>query len=189
MVTRLLHHIRNNVIAYLALFVALGAGGGYAMAASKTKTVTVCADKTTGVLHLKTHGRCKRGQTRVIWNQQGPEGPQGLVGQPGTPAVSVWANVSQAGVVISGQGISVQHIGLGTYQVTITAPACAQARNAPVVTVADANPPSGHTAGAFPIAWYGTTGVNDQFPLFTGDVVGGSFAASDHSFTVMDTCM
>ena len=36
-----------------------------------------------------------------------------------------------------------QHVSAGTYQVTITAPACAQGSNAPVITVSDANPPSG----------------------------------------------
>ena len=84
MLTRLLHHIRKNVIAYLALFVALGAGGGYAVAASNNKTITVCADKKTGVLHLKTRGRCKSSQTRVSWNQQGPQGLQGAPGPQGS---------------------------------------------------------------------------------------------------------
>ena len=143
--TDLLAHARRNAIpsAALLLVLAIAAGGGYALAASKTKTITVCADKGTGVLHLKTRGRCKRGQTRVTWNQVGPQGPQGFqgpAGQPGAPAVSVWANVDNAGSVVSGQGLSVQHVGAGTYQVTITAPECAHGANAPVVTVSDADP-------------------------------------------------
>ena len=126
--TDLLARARRNAIpaAALLLVLAIAVGGGYALAASKTKTITVCADKGTGVLHLKTHGgRCKRGQTRVTWNQIGPQGPPGFTGpagQPGAPAVSVWANVDNAGSVVSGQGLSVQHVGAGTYQVTITAP-------------------------------------------------------------------
>jgi hypothetical protein len=193
--TDLLAHARRNAIpcAALLLVLAIGLGGGYALAASKTKTITVCADKGTGILHLKTHGgRCKRGQTRVTWNQLGPQGPQGFqgaTGQPGASAVSVWANVSQTGVVISGQGLSVQHLSSGTYQVTVTAPGCAQGRNAPVVTVADAPPPAGGTSQTFPVAWYATTGLNQQFSVFTGDVASGTFTASDHSFTVMDSCM
>ncbi len=65
--TDLLAYARRNAIPSLALLLvlAIGLGGGYALAASKTKTITVCADKGTGILHLKTHGRCKRGQTRV----------------------------------------------------------------------------------------------------------------------------
>lgn len=189
-------HARRNPIPYLllAMAIVLAVGGGYALAASKVKTITVCADKQTGVLHLKTHGKCKRGQTRVTWNQRGPQGPQGVAGaqgpagQPGAPAVTVWGNVTNDGSLASGQGISVQHVSAGTYQVTITAPACAHASNAPVITVSD-GPPGGQGPVPFPVAWYGSTGLNQQFMVFTGDVVGGSFSASDHTFTVMDACM
>jgi hypothetical protein len=189
--TYVLQHLRRNGIPYLvcAVVLVLGIGGGYAYAASKAKTITVCADKGTGVLHLKPHGRCKRGQTRVSWNQHGPQGMQGPTGPAGTPAVSVWANVANSGSIVAGQGVSVQHISTGTYQVTITAPACTHAANAPVITVSDANPPAGETAGAFPVAWYGSTGSNQLFNVFTGVVVGGSFTSADHTFTVMDTCM
>ena len=193
--TDLLAHARRNAIpsAALLLVLAIAAGGGYALAASKTKTITVCADKGTGVLHLKTRGRCKRGQTRVTWNQVGPQGPQGFqgpAGQPGAPAVSVWANVDNAGSVVSGQGLSVQHVGAGTYQVTITAPQCAHGANAPVISVSDTYPPGGQASGAFPVAWYqSTSGLNQQFMVFTGVVVSSSFAPTDHTFTVMDTCM
>ena len=75
------------------------------------------------------------------------------------------------------------------YQVTITAPACAHGANAPVLSVSDSNPPAGRTAGAFPVAWYGATGGNQQFMVFTGVVVAGSFKATDHTFDVMDSCM
>jgi hypothetical protein len=189
--THLLVHARRNVIPYLiaVLAIVFAAGGGYALAASKSKTITVCADKSTGILHLKTHGRCRRGQTRVTWNEKGAQGVQGPAGAPGAPAVSVWANVANAGSVVSGQGLSVQHVSPGTYQVTIIAPACAHGSNAPVITVSDANPPAGHVAGTFPVAWYGSTGGNQQFMVFTGVVVGGSFTPTDHTFTVMDTCM
>ena len=200
MLTRLLHHIRKNVIAYLALFVALGAGGGYAVAASNNKTITVCADKKTGVLHLKTRGRCKSSQTPVSWNQQGPQGSQGTQGPQGTqgaqglqgaqgPAgVTVWANVTNSGVILHGDGIAVQRQSAGTYEVTITAPACAQSNNAPVVSLSDANPPNGQSGGAFPVAWYGATGSNQQFTVYTGVVVSGTFTATDHTFDVLDTC-
>jgi hypothetical protein len=187
-------HARRNAIPYLALLLVLvvGAGGGYAFAASKTKTITVCADKKTGILHLHKRGKCKRSQTRVTWEQRGPQGPrgaQGPTGQSGAPAVSIWANVANAGSLVSGQGVSVQHAGAGTYQVTITAAGCAHGANAPVITVSDTNPPGGEATGAFPVAWYQSTGGNQQFTVFTGVVVGGSFKATDHTFTLMDTCM
>ena len=154
-------HTRRNAIPYLvcAVVLVLGVGGGYAYAASKTKTITVCADKGTGVLHLKNHGRCKRGQTRVTWNQQGPQGVQGPAGQTGAAAVSIWGQVTNAGRSAIRAGSSVQHVSAGTYQVTITAPACAQGSNAPVITVSDAPIPPAGQGGAFPVAWYESHGA------------------------------
>jgi hypothetical protein len=184
---------RRNVIPYLALLLVLvvGAGGGYALAASNTKTITVCADKKTGILHLHNHGKCKRSQRRVTWNQKGPQGAQGIrgpAGQPGAPAANAWADVSNSGSVVFGQGVSVQHASPGTYQVTITAPACSGGSNAPVVTASSANPPAGQAAGTFPTAWLEAGGSNQQFTVFTGIVVGGAFMPSDLAFDVMDSC-
>ena len=152
MTHHLVQHVRRNAIPYLVcgVVLVLGVGGGYAYAASKTKTITVCADKGTGVLHLHNHGKCKRGQTRVTWNQKGAQGANGIqgpAGAPGAPAVSVWANVTNAGSLFSGQGLSVQHVSAGTYQVTITAPACAHGSNAPVMTVSDSIPRGSGTGG------------------------------------------
>jgi hypothetical protein len=203
---RIAGHVRGRAVGYVAVFVlALGVGGGYALASSKTKTITVCADKKTGVLHLKTRGRCKGSQTRVSWNQQGPQGvrgpqgaagargqtgAQGTQGPQGPAAVSVWAQVAGDGTVVfgEGRGLSVQRVSAGNYQVTITDPACAHGSNAPVVSVSDSNPPAGQSAGAFPVAWYGTTVTNEQFTVFTGVVVAGSFTTTDHTFDLQDTC-
>lgn len=197
---------RRNFVPWLALLIVLvvGVGGGYAIAASKTKTITVCADKKTSVLHLKVHGRCKQSQTRVSWNQQGPQGVQGrqgpagpqgpgglqgATGPQGSPGVTVWANVADNGGVVAGQGLSVRHVMAGTYQVTVTDPTCAHGNNAPVVSVSDSNPPAGHNDG-FPVAWYGATGDNEQFTVTTGVASGTplSFAPSDHTFDILDTC-
>ena len=190
MLTRPLHHLRRNVVAYLALFLVLGAGGGYAFAATKTKTITVCSDKGTGILHLKTRGRCKRGETRVTWNQQGPQGLQGLqgpAGQPGAPAAADWAHVLASGAVFAGQGISIQHLSAGTYELTITGSTCAQGLNAPVVTVDDV-PPESQGAGNFPTAWIAAVNSSNQFDVITGIVASGSFSATDHEFYVVDEC-
>ena len=158
---------RRNVIPYLALLLVLvvGLGGGYAIAASKTKTISVCADKKTGILHLKTRGRCKSSQTRVTWNQQGPQGatgtqgpqgPAGAQGAPGPPgvqgtaAISVWANVAGTGDVLGGSGLAVRHVSTGTYQVTVTDSTCSRGTNAPVVSVQDGPPGSVQSGGVFP---------------------------------------
>ena len=159
----------------------------------------------TGVLYLKTRGRCKSSQTRLSWNQQGlqglqgpqgPQGPQGRagatgpVGAQGPGTVSVWANVADNGTVIDGQGVAVQRVSAGTYQVTITDSRCARETNAPVLSVSDAAPGLVQ-GGVFPVAWYGVNGANRQFLVFTGVVSPGSlvmFTATDHTFDVLDTC-
>jgi len=185
---RIVGHVRGNVVAYLALAVAIGGGGGYAIAATTTRTITVCANRKTGVLYLHQHGRCSRQQKKVSWNQRGPTGPRGVQGPAGASAISVWGVVAGNGTVTSGQGLSVQHVAAGTYQVTVTAAACAQGPNAPTVTVSDANPPAGQSAGAFPEAWVGDTVTNQSFVVNTGVVVGGSFTATDHTFNLQDAC-
>jgi hypothetical protein len=114
MLTRPLHHLRRNVIGYLALVLALGAGGGYAYAATRTKTIRVCADKKTGILHLKKRGRCARAQTRVTWNQQGPQGPAGPAGQN---AISLWVVSDASGNKLAGT-VNVSHTALGQYEIT-----------------------------------------------------------------------
>lgn len=187
---RILDWLKHHLIACLALFLALGAGGGYALAATRTHTITVCADKHTGILHLHHGARCARGQTKLTWNQQGPQGNRGPAGAPGTSAPRVWAIVGTNGTIAfdQGQGLSAQHTGPGTYLITVTDPTCSQGFNAPTVAVSDNNPPAGQTAGAFPIAWVADTAGNRQFTVFTGDVVGGTFTPSDHGFNVTDGC-
>lgn len=203
-----LSYLRRNAIPYLALLLvlAVGIGGGYAFAASKNKTISVCADKKTGILHLKTRGRCNRGQTRVTWNQVGPQGPQGTPGPQGPqgsagpqgvqgpqgaqgPAgVTIWANVAGNGSVQAGQGLSVHRISAGAYQVTVTDATCSGATSAPVVSVSD-SAPGFVTGGVFPVAWYGTTGSNQQFMVFTGVVSSPlTFNPTDLPFDVLDTC-
>jgi hypothetical protein len=177
---RILAHLRGQAVAYVAIFLALG--GGYALAAAKNKTIHSCVVKKTGELLIKA--RCDRGQSRLVWNQRGPQGPQG---PQGAPAVNAWAVVTGAANVLTGQGVSVTHASAGTYQVTVTAAACANKVNSPTVTVLDANPPNGQSPGAFPVAWVGGSG-NQQFTVYTGIVAGGAFTATDHAFDIHDSC-
>ena len=178
---RVLSHIRNQCVGYLALFLVLS-GGGFALAATSNKTIHGCVVKKTGELLIKA--RCGHGQSRLVWNQQGPQGEQG---PQGAPAVNAWGVVTAAGNVLSGQAMSVTHVSAGTYQVTVTAAACANKANSPTVTVLDANPPNGQSAGTFPVSWVGGSG-NQQFTVFTGIVAGGAFTASDRAFDIHDSC-
>ncbi len=156
---RIIDWLKHNALAGVAIVLALGAGGGYAIAASRSTTITACADNRTGVLHLTHKSRCARGQTRVSWDQTGPrgnagpigpqgiQGPQGLPGVQGPPGPS-GAPATAFGVVgangnvgIGAEGLAAERLATGTYEVTVTAPACAQAiNNVPTVTVSDSNP-------------------------------------------------
>jgi hypothetical protein len=190
---RIQRHVRANVIAYLALVLAVGGGSGYAIAASRTTTIHGCVVKRTGELLIKK--RCRRGQARLLFNQRGPIGPKGDSGAPGqtgpagAPAPSAWAVVAGDGVSQPDQthDIIATRTSAGTYQLTATAPACVQANNSPIVSVSDAYPPAGQLAGAFPVGWV-ENGPANQFTVLTGDVVNGVFTPSDHTFNVQDVC-
>ena len=187
--TKLIFFARGNAISLLALFLA--AGGGYALAAtSGGNTISACANKHTGELFLHTHGRCKKGEKTVTWSKQGPVGPAGspgAAGPAGQPPPSAWAIVSNSGQAVTSDGITATRVSAGTYQITVTAPACANKQNAPVVSVSDANPPNGQTAGAFPTAWVGNSGIG-PFTVVTGVVVNGTFTPTDHTFNIQDVC-
>jgi hypothetical protein len=179
---RILGHLRANVIAYLAIVLAVGATGGYAIAATSSKSIHACVVKKTGELLVKA--RCSGGQTKLTWNQQGPQGLQGKTGSTGAPGQappSAWAIVSPNGQS-HGQGLTAQNVSAGVYTVTVTAAACAGKQNAPVVDVSSSNPP-----GSFPLAWVGDAG-SSPFTVYTGVVTGGTFTATDETFNVQDVC-
>jgi hypothetical protein len=135
---RILSYLRRNVIAFLALFFAIGAGGGYAIAATSNKTIHGCVNKRTHALYVQQ--RCGRGQSALTWNQQG------------RPSPSAWAAVQANGFLGAGaRGISVQHVSTGTYNVTATPSACTQVADAPTVTVDTAAPTGAPPVGAFPV--------------------------------------
>ncbi len=173
-------HLRSNVVAYLALAVAVGSGGSYALAATTSNgTIAVCADKGSGVMHLAKHPRCGRHQTRI-----------GLSSALDRAPVNAWAEVVSNGHVVTGAGVSTSHAGVGVYNITVTAASCRDAgNNAPVVSVSDSEPPGGQATTSFPVAWAGpvSTGI-EAFTIYTGVVVSGGFQPKDESFNFTDSC-
>jgi hypothetical protein len=171
---------RGNVIAWLALFLALGAGGSYALAASASNgTIAVCVDKGTDVMHLAKHPRCGHGQTRI-----------GLSSALDRPTVSAWAAANENGDIESGTGATIAHAGAGLYSVTVTAPSCRHAfNNAPVISISDSEPPYSSGPTVFPVAWTETasTGI-EAFTIHTGVVVNGAFQPRDEPFNFTDSC-
>lgn len=177
MLSRIVRHVRHNVIAYLALVFAVGAGGGYAIAATRTNTIHGCVNKRTHALYIQA--RCHRSQRPVV-----------LVQGRQTNPVTAWAAVQANGFTGAGaRGISVQRVSTGTYNLTATLSQCASVASAPVVTVDTANPPSGSASGAFPMAWEVHQGSGrNTFAVYTGVVAGGSFKPMDEAFNVQVPC-
>jgi hypothetical protein len=123
-----------NVAATLALVFAMGGGaiaasGGF----SSGNTLQACVDEQ-GVMRLVKAGkRCKHGQTKVAWNQQGVPGAQGATGAagaagatgatgpggpPGAPGANgadganglptnvMWAKIGAEGTIEEGHGVT-----------------------------------------------------------------------------------
>ncbi len=171
LLTRILTYMRRNVIAFVALFFAIGGGGGYALAAANTKTIHGCVSNRTHALYVQK--RCRAGQKALVWNQQGQ------------PSPTAWASVLANGFIGGGHGISVQHVSTGTYNVTATPSQCAAASPGPTVTV-NTGPPEALPAGGFPEAW--ETFNRNKFTVYTGVVAGGSFTPTDEAFNVQVPC-
>ncbi len=77
---------RKSIGAALLVGVLAGVtvGGGVGViAASSTKSVTVCADKKTNVLRYAKNGKCAKTETKVVLNQTGADGISGAAGAAG----------------------------------------------------------------------------------------------------------
>jgi Phage Tail Collar Domain/Collagen triple helix repeat (20 copies) len=72
------------VVAYVALFIALG-GSAYAVAGQRKTAAVIraCYSKSTGALRVLRSGRCGAGEKLLTWNQQGPQGLAGAAGHVG----------------------------------------------------------------------------------------------------------
>jgi len=179
----LLVHLRSNIVAYVALAVAVGSGGSYALAATTSNgTIAVCVDNGSGVMHLAKHPRCGHHQSRI-----------GLSSALDRPTVSAWAAATGVnGYVASAHGAVITQEGPGLYSVRVTAPNCRYAtNNAPVVSVNDGQPPAGlgGTPGAFPVAWTETASSGiEAFTIHTGVVVNGQFQPRTEAFNFTDSC-
>ncbi len=75
-----------RVVLVLGTFVlgtVVGAGT-LAMAHERDTVYYACVNNDSGTIHiLGDHDSCRRNETRISWNQQGPVGPQGPQGDTG----------------------------------------------------------------------------------------------------------
>ena len=85
MLQRVGSHARRNVVAYLALGVALGAAGGvaYSSIPDPQGVIHGCYNNARGavrVIDTGGSGVCEAGETALDWNQRGQPGPAGPPG-------------------------------------------------------------------------------------------------------------
>lgn len=74
-----------GVLVLVGVLAGVTVGGGFGViAATSTKSVTVCANKKTNVLRYAKNGRCARTERKLVINQAGTNGTNGANGANGT---------------------------------------------------------------------------------------------------------
>jgi len=75
----------GGVLLLIGVLAGVTVGGGVGViAASTTKSVTVCANKKTNMLRYAKNGKCAKTETKVLLNQTGADGSAGAKGDTGT---------------------------------------------------------------------------------------------------------
>jgi hypothetical protein len=171
--------LRTGVV--LAAGLAIGAGG-WALASSPTKTVHACIENKARLLLVQS--RCGRGQTPLVFNQQGPRGETGSTGTQGPPAAAAWARIISGGL-IGGDNITVQRDSTGVYTLTAGGPCTTTPNPSEVVT-----PSLGSVSSSgYPVAYVVTpNGPGNTFQVVTGDTTNGVFTPFDVAFSVAVYC-
>ena len=74
----------TGVLLLVGALAGVTVGGGVGVfAAASTKSVTVCANKTTNVLRYSKSGKCTARESAVVLNQSGADGDDGATGKTG----------------------------------------------------------------------------------------------------------
>ncbi len=83
-----------GVLLLVGVLAGVTVGGGVGViAASSTKSVTVCANKKTNVLRYAKNGKCAKTETKVVLNQTGANGISGAAGAKGDTGAAGAAGV------------------------------------------------------------------------------------------------
>ena len=195
--TRLMQHLRANVVAYVALAVALGGGGGFAIAAARSTTIHACVVKKTGELIVAN--RCGRGERALSWNEQGPAGATGKTGQTGQTGAQGQPGqdgttpfVASGNVGINGVGSSttftVTHPKTGEYLVTLNGASCAQNPNDNLVASVQGGTVTTSEGIAYYVAQASPGSQWNEFVVTTGEVLNGTYTPTDMSSDIIGTC-
>lgn len=77
-----MRHLSKPVGALVVTSLVFAGGGAYALASSRSATITVCVSHNGGALYKAK--KCARKDKTLSWNQQGPQGLPGATGSQGT---------------------------------------------------------------------------------------------------------
>ena len=81
--------ITRPALSTLIASAALGLSGFALTPGAAAATIYACVPKGGGSVRVVSrHARCRRGETKLSWNSQGPEGPDGPHGPTGTPGAT-----------------------------------------------------------------------------------------------------
>ena len=88
-----------GMLLLIGVLAGVTVGGGVGViAASSTKSVTVCANKKTNVLRYAKNGKCEKTETKVVLNQTSADGMSGAAGAKGdTGAAGAKGDTGAAG--------------------------------------------------------------------------------------------
>ena len=94
-----------GILVLVGVLAGVTVGGGVGViAASSTKTVTVCANKKTNVLRYAKNNRCASTETKVTLNQTGEDGVDGVDGVAGAAGAKGDAGAAGAAGAVGAAG-------------------------------------------------------------------------------------
>jgi hypothetical protein len=189
----------GNVIAALALFVALG-GGAYAAVNAGTQTITVCVHKQNGGLYKAA--KCASGDTSLSWNKVGPRGLQGPRGLPGHNGTTIVARARSTGPVTAATTPQSDPLTGGTWtqgatqldtfagQATVQEPAASDCAGQGFNTMSGTVSMNGTPVGSFSALSFSGGAQTITTPIsFTGSVFEpGTATQRSLTVTVSDNC-
>jgi hypothetical protein len=190
---RLCASVLGVIVAFAAMASLFGVAFGATL--SRSHVLYACAKKQSGALRL-AHGSCRPTETKVGWNQIGPQGivgPKGASGANGTNgtngtngAVAGYSATQPAGsLIITGQASAVQVPGLikqlpaGSYIASGTIKASAFQNNGPGYALVDCVVTDTPASAGAPVSYTSRS----LFPVIAGPQAGDAELPYTLAFT------